>query len=608
MRRFTPILAILLLAAATRIISAGHWPVWTDEGWSTWAASDHRLDVIVDKVLSKDRHPPLYTLSLSAWWSVAGDSRIALRFLSIMGGLLTVAVVYRIGADWFSREAGIYAALLLSVLPVAVYYSQEIRDYGWLILAVSLMTLFFLRYLRRPQTSVLIAYTASIVFMLYTLYFGLLILGIQVAIGIFAWHSSRQRKAALVGAWLAALILYIPWLLLLPRQLGFISIGIDGYPSTVAGLLSIAGVLFGSQLALTAGFYALGTWRILERVEQSVSWLARMTIVLSGIGLLGAMFVANLRVGTLSPRTLAFLAPLLVLVCGYGLSLVGRQAGRVLSLSLVTLSLAAPGVIQPRLDYHLAAQAVASGYTPGDLIVLETGWDDNAFRYELMLALGESAEPQIVRTLPWVDNRQPGQPVLPQIEDMLKASRRVWVVNWLQPSQVIPYLDKGGDGFVRVITDQTSTGAQYASLYPDTAVREVLFERPDTTRSARNYGDVLALRAALVPAAVGRGQTVHIDLWWAALKTPPLDYSAGVFLLDADGVVRAQHDGPPGDKPTMQWSPGSLVFDRHTLTIPPDLPVGAYRVGVHAYWYVDRVPLPVNGEKYAIIGELRVEG
>jgi hypothetical protein len=85
-RRLVPILAILLLAATTRIVNAGHWPVWTDEGWSTWAASDHHLDVILDKV-SQDRHPPLYFLSLSAWWTVAGNSRIALRFLSIASGI-----------------------------------------------------------------------------------------------------------------------------------------------------------------------------------------------------------------------------------------------------------------------------------------------------------------------------------------------------------------------------------------------------------------------------------------------------------------------------------------------------------------------------------------
>ncbi len=124
------IMLVLLLAAGLRIVNAGHFGVWTDEGWSTWAASDHNFGVIIDTVLAKDRHPPLFELMLSGWWTIAGDSRIALRFLAIAGGLITVAALYRLVTDIFGRRAAIYAALLLSILPSAVYYSQEIRDYG----------------------------------------------------------------------------------------------------------------------------------------------------------------------------------------------------------------------------------------------------------------------------------------------------------------------------------------------------------------------------------------------------------------------------------------------------------------------------------------------
>jgi hypothetical protein len=606
LRRLTPILAILLLAAATRIVNAGHWPVWTDEGWSTWVASDHRLDVILSE-LAPDRHPPLYFASLSAWWTIAGDSRIALRFLAIAGGLLTVAVTYRIGADWVESRAGVYAALLLAVLPVAVYYGQEIRHYSWLMLSVCLMMLFFLRYLRRPRIGTLALYVASSLFMLYTLYIGVLILGLQVAIGLFAWRAPLRNKMALVVGWVTAVVLYIPWLVLMLGQLGFVSIGIAGYPTTLDGLLTLAGILLGGQLALAAGLYALGTWRVVEQAQRSVRWLAQMTLVLGGIGLLGVMAIGNLWIGLLSARTLVFLVPLLMVICGYGLTLVNRRAGNVLALALVAVSLAAPGVIQPRLDYHVAAQAVAADYTPGDLIVLETGWDDNAFRYELMLALGESAEPQIIRTWPWVNNRQPGVPVVPQIEDRLKAQRRIWVVNWLQPSQVIPFLEQGNDGFVRVLTRETSTGAQYQGRYSDPTVRAVLFERPDLTPPPLVYGDALALRGKLALATAHPGQRLHVDLWWSALKPLTLDYSAGVFLLDAAGTLRAQADGPPGAKPTTQWSSDVPVFDRHTLVIPRDLPPGTYQLGVQVYWYGDRVPLPVNGQKYAILGNINID-
>ena len=268
MRRLSPILVILLLAAATRIINAGHWPVWTDEGWSTWAASDHHFDVILSRV-AQDRHPPLYFLALSAWWSVAGYSRIALRFLSIVGGLLTVAVVYRIGADWFGKRAGSYAALLLAVLNIAVYYSQEIRHYSWLMLAISLMTLTFLRYLRRPRPTMLVAYALSVVFMLYTLYIGVFILIVQVPVGLLLWRGSRRDKAKLIAAWTASFVLYAPWLVAISQQINILAGGIDGYPTNLSSLLIVAGLLFGGQLALTVGLYIVGASRVIRASDEA---------------------------------------------------------------------------------------------------------------------------------------------------------------------------------------------------------------------------------------------------------------------------------------------------------------------------------------------------
>src|SRR5262249_25027981 len=132
-------------------------------------------------------------------------------------------------------------------------------------------------------------------------------------------------------------------------------------------------------------------------------------------------------------------------------------------------------------------------------------------------------------------------------------------------------------------------------------------ERP-ARPTPRIYGDVLALADALVPATIRQGERLHVDLWWSALKPLPLDYTAGVFLLDSQGNVRAQHDGPPGDTPTTQWPLNRLVFDRHTLSIARDLPPGLYRIGVQVYWYGDRIPLGVGGEKYAVVSEIQVEG
>src|SRR5262249_4476870 len=171
------------------------------------------------------------------------------------------------------------------------------------------------------------------------------------------------------------------------------------------------------------------------------------------------------------------------------------QAQNVLAAALVGVSLATNTYIQPRLESNVAAKALAAEYTPGDLVILENGWDDNAVRYEVMLALPDGESANIIRTLPWVKSRgEPNQPVVPQIEGTIRANRRVWIVNWNQPSQVIPFLDQNGDGFYRALMRQTPTGAQYKDLYKDPAMRVVLFEHPDLGTAPRVYGDLFSLR------------------------------------------------------------------------------------------------------------------
>jgi uncharacterized membrane protein len=294
------IVLILILGAAARILNTEHWTVWTDEGWSTWAASDHDFGVILDKVAA-DRHPPLYFLSLSAWWTVAGDSRLALRFLSIASGIVTIALVYRITADIFDRSAAAYAALLYAVLNVAIYYAQEIRHYGWLMLCVALMTLLFERYLHRPRPALLIGYCLSIALMLYVLYIGVLILPVHALIGLVFWRRAWRHKISLVAAWVGAAVLYIPWLFALSRQFGILTQGIDGLPTSYDALITLLGILFGAQFALSVALYALGLWRSLETRDRSARWLSQSTVILSGGGCSWLCFLPTCALGCFRP-------------------------------------------------------------------------------------------------------------------------------------------------------------------------------------------------------------------------------------------------------------------------------------------------------------------
>lgn len=78
---------------------------------------------------------------------------------------------------------------------------------------------------------------------------------------------------------------------------------------------------------------------------------------------------------------------------------------------------------------------------------------------------------------------------------------------------------------------------------------------------------------------------LNVDLRWEALATPPADYSVTVQLWARTWAFIAQHDGQPAAffAPSSAWQPGATIDDRHSLSLPTDLPPGPYYLHVGVY-------------------------
>ncbi len=80
------------------------------------------------------------------------------------------------------------------------------------------------------------------------------------------------------------------------------------------------------------------------------------------------------------------------------------------------------------------------------------------------------------------------------------------------------------------------------------------------------------------------GGTLHWTLVWRATQTPTEDVYYHWFnhLLDEQGQLRAQHDGP--SLLPASWRAGDTILNWFILQIPVDAPAGAYtmRVGMYA--------------------------
>ncbi|MEO8937594.1 MAG: glycosyltransferase family 39 protein, partial [Burkholderiaceae bacterium] len=153
------LLVIVALAAMLRGLVIGRDTLWLDEGYSWWDAQQ-RMTALWTLVPTCDPHPPLYFALLHPWIAVVGDGTVAMRLLSTLFGLLTIAVVYVAGRELDRARGhgddrfgiGALAALLFALTPFQVYFSIEARPYALLCLGAAMLTLACLQVVRAVES------------------------------------------------------------------------------------------------------------------------------------------------------------------------------------------------------------------------------------------------------------------------------------------------------------------------------------------------------------------------------------------------------------------------------------------------------------------------
>jgi uncharacterized membrane protein len=277
-----PLLAILLMAVLTRSYHLGHLGFWYDEG-----ASAYMAEAVRAQVWTNDVHPPLYIAVLAAWGSIADDD-VWLRWLSVVLGVATVAVVYALGGALLTRSAGLWAAALLSVTYFHVKYSQEARMYALMGLLFATALWGLVVAVRQQRRSGWIVYGAAGALLMYSHAIGALyvttlaLLFPLLAPRLADWRSWRPWVIAngVIG------ILFVPWLVFMIRRASDVRSWIppgDAEPPfistlqllTVSAIPPLSGVLQ-SRLGVVAPA-GLGRWVWFVPMLTVTAWLvARM--------------------------------------------------------------------------------------------------------------------------------------------------------------------------------------------------------------------------------------------------------------------------------------------------------------------------------------------
>ena len=204
------ILLLLMLAFALRVYRLGTQSLWWDE-MSTAARALIPFSEMLDNLFAVRNHVPLYFLLMRPWARLTGQTEFALRFFSVLWGVTGVALTFRLGRRVAGEWVGMLAALLLSVSPLHVWYSQEARMYAMVATLATASALLLLVSLRRQGWRGWIGYGACLLAAVYTHYLALFLLLAHYSFFALNYRFLKIsfRRWVVVGGVVA--LLFLPW-------------------------------------------------------------------------------------------------------------------------------------------------------------------------------------------------------------------------------------------------------------------------------------------------------------------------------------------------------------------------------------------------------------
>lgn len=579
--------AILLMATAVRLFRIETQSIWFDEGWSAYAASQTSLLAAAQADLT---NPPLYYMILHIAASVFGLSEFALRWVSTLFGLLTIALVYRLAALLFGRWAGGYAALLAACLPLLWWAAQEARMYTLLAFLVTVCAVAWHRLVKSPSRWAWVALLLAELGVLYVHNTGPIAAIWLNVVTLLAWLVSRSLRRPDWRMWVAGqgivALAYAPWFINYYLRLTDANSAVTSAPALsltfladlwqafFAGPWSLVnqnGVLIGLSVLAFLFFLFLTPWR-----RAHARWLVLHTALLTAGVVAGLILLGNEMHG----RYLTMAAPVLVVPLGAGIARVRWRWLRYTAATLfIVLLVVAIVLAQNPLYQHDDARTLVRYYaqtlTSVDTVV---AWS-YADRYELAYywdRLGVTARRV---TFPEGEDAQAVLPLLPQEG---RIARNVWYTQRADYRGMLAcVLANDTVDLPETFTVSGMTSELYSAPdreLPDMRQMDVAFgSAGQPIATLIGYGEI-------APGSPAAARCVPLTLRLNEATPKPLKVALIVRNQLGWEIARADATFAQADQQTSdQRLPGDQLTAYPLLRLPYGTPPGAYQVLLRIY-------------------------
>jgi len=229
------------------------------------------FDVLFEKAVMKgDMHPAGVQLFETYWSKLFGFNEFAMRFPFVIMGTLSIWLIYRIGAKWISKQSGLIAATLMSLLFFTILNTEFARPYSPGLLFSLLSAHYLLKLLFEKQDNkwlISLGLSLSITAAMYTHYFAFMFVGFISLTGLF--FLKRETILPYLAAGTLSILLFLPHLSITIYHLT-IDGGLQwlGKPSNY-WLLEFLYYAFNSSLFVIITLTTLILWTKFQQKEKS---------------------------------------------------------------------------------------------------------------------------------------------------------------------------------------------------------------------------------------------------------------------------------------------------------------------------------------------------
>jgi 4-amino-4-deoxy-L-arabinose transferase-like glycosyltransferase len=400
-RRQAIVVSVVVLAAVLRIYAISLYPLAGDEYGSLAEARSVGLNW----------NSIIYS-GLMHFWIQLGSSELWLRLPAAIFGTATVAILFKLGEKLGGWRTGVIAGLLAATSPFSIYHSQEVRFYSLFIFAAAafmLATVSYVEKRRTPRTRAAVLLTGAALALSHFL--GLLVLYAQVAAMALAAKSRWSKRTRLLI--LFGLPMVVCGLLLTP----FVRHGLwrlyhiyGNAPSSVEPVMTPVSIINLAKAAF-AGFVFVFGYHV---------YPLRWFLVVTGIGLSSFLLLAGARrlwketrwgvlpfaylfalfgiyvvldsvggrvAGGVSPRHVAFVWPVVLLLTAIGVTSFKRPVLYILFASALTVNAASiwsgwqkDWTYGTTVDYRNAAEQT-SRWIEKDTALIHDGRSQDAINF-----------------------------------------------------------------------------------------------------------------------------------------------------------------------------------------------------------------------------------